>query len=52
MVSLLYLPCVSTFAALVKEIGWKKAAGISLLRILLAVFVGGILYRVLRLFGG
>jgi ferrous iron transport protein B len=52
MVSLLYLPCVSTFAALVKEIGWKRAAGISLLRILLAVFVGGILYRVLRLFGG
>jgi ferrous iron transport protein B len=52
MVSLLYLPCISTFAALMKEIGWKKAVGISLLRILLAVFVGGILYRVLCLFGG
>jgi ferrous iron transport protein B len=49
MVSLLYLPCISTFAALTKEIGWKRAVGISLLRISLAIFVGGIFYRIARL---
>jgi len=48
-VIMLYFPCVSTFAALVREAGWKNAAFISLVEIGLAVFLGGILYRSLNL---
>jgi ferrous iron transport protein B len=49
-VVMVYVPCISTIAALVKEVGWKWAAGISLAEIGLAVLLGGILYRVLSLF--
>jgi ferrous iron transport protein B len=48
-VIMLYFPCISTFAALVREAGWKNAAFISLVEIGLAVFLGGILYRLLNL---
>jgi len=46
-VIMLYFPCVSTFAALVREAGWKNAVAISLVEIGLAVLLGGILYRLL-----
>ena len=51
LVVMLYIPCAATIAALVKEIGWKKAALITVFEILLAILVGGIAYRLLVLFG-
>lgn len=47
LVVMLYVPCVATIAACVKEFGWKKAAIISLLEVTLAISVGGLAYRVL-----
>ncbi len=50
VVAMFYIPCISTIAALVKEIGWKKALMISLFELLFAIGLGGIIYRVLTLF--
>jgi ferrous iron transport protein B len=47
LVAMLYIPCISTIAALVKEIGWKKASLITLIEIALAIIVGGLAYRLL-----
>lgn len=48
IVTMLYIPCIATIAALVREYGVKRAFLISLLSILLALFVGmitnGVLY--------
>ncbi len=49
MVSMLYLPCISTFVALGKEVGWRRAVYVAFLRVLLAIFIGGLLYRALSL---
>ncbi len=51
LVTMLYIPCISTIGALVKEIGWKKALLITILEIALAVLVGGIAYRLLTVTG-
>ncbi|MEM2920987.1 MAG: ferrous iron transport protein B [Candidatus Bathyarchaeia archaeon] len=50
-VMMFYIPCVATIAALVKELGLKKAALITVSEVLFAVMVGGILLRVLPLLG-
>ena len=47
LVVMLYVPCIATIAACIREFGWKKAAAISLLEITLALSVGGLAYRVL-----
>jgi ferrous iron transport protein B len=39
---MLYIPCVATIGALIKEFGGKKALLITVLEILLALLVGGI----------
>jgi len=49
LVAMLYVPCVATIAALVKEFGWKKALFISVFEIIFAIFVGGITLRLLIL---
>lgn len=49
LVSMLYLPCISTYAAMVKEVGFKRATSFALFRIILAIFVGGIAFRILTL---
>jgi ferrous iron transport protein B len=49
LVIMLYIPCIATIAALVKEIGWKKAIFITVFRIVFAIFVGGIAFRLLTL---
>ncbi|MFH0816067.1 MAG: ferrous iron transport protein B [Methanobacteriota archaeon] len=49
-VVMVYVPCISTIAALVKEVGWRWAAAISFAEISLAVLLGGLLYRILFLF--
>jgi ferrous iron transport protein B len=49
LVVMLYIPCVATIGALVKEFGWKKALLITIIEILFALLVGGIAYRILAI---
>jgi len=49
LVAMLYIPCISTIGALVKELGWKKAYLITVFEIAFAIIVGGIAYRLLLL---
>ena len=49
LVVMLYIPCVATIGALVKEFGSKKALLITVIEILLALLVGGIAYRLLTI---
>ncbi len=51
LVTMLYIPCASTIAALVKEIGTKKALGITVFEIIFAVIIGGLFFRSLVLVG-
>ncbi|MEM3396234.1 MAG: ferrous iron transport protein B [Thermoplasmata archaeon] len=46
IVVMFYVPCVATIAALVKELGWKKAAAITLFEIGFALMIGGVVYRI------
>jgi ferrous iron transport protein B len=50
LVIMIYVPCVATIAALIRETGWKNAALITLSEIGLAVLLGGITFRLLSLF--
>ncbi|MCX8176545.1 MAG: ferrous iron transport protein B, partial [Candidatus Bathyarchaeota archaeon] len=47
LVVMFYIPCISTIAALIKEIGWKKALIITIFEVTFAITVGGIAYRIL-----
>ena len=49
LVAMLYIPCIATIAALVKEFGWKKAFFITVFEILLALLLGGIAFRLLSI---
>ncbi len=49
LVSILYIPCVSTIAALLHEFGLKKTLFIVVVDIALALLVGGLAYRILML---
>jgi ferrous iron transport protein B len=49
IVTMFYIPCISTIAALVKEIGWRKALFITVFEILFAVMLGGLAFRILTL---
>jgi len=46
-VSMLYIPCVATIAALIREFGWKRAFGITGFEIGFAILIGGTVYRIL-----
>ena len=50
-VVMIYIPCIATIAVLAKEFGGRTAALISLVEVVLAVGLGGVLYRVLLLLG-
>ncbi|HUV34876.1 MAG TPA: nucleoside recognition domain-containing protein, partial [Candidatus Desulfaltia sp.] len=50
-VVMVYVPCISTIAALVKEFGAKNAAIISLTEIAVAVLLGGVILRLLNFVG-
>jgi ferrous iron transport protein B len=50
LVIMLYIPCISTIAILVKETGVKLTILMVLAEIFLAIFLGGIAYRLLGLF--
>ncbi|MEM3381291.1 MAG: nucleoside recognition domain-containing protein, partial [Candidatus Bathyarchaeia archaeon] len=45
LVTMIYIPCIATIAALGHEFGWKKAAGVAAADISLAILLGGIAYR-------
>ena len=49
LVVLLYIPCISTIAVLVRETGIRMTVLMVLAEIILAIFIGGIAYRVLGL---
>jgi ferrous iron transport protein B len=44
---MIYIPCLATVAACVREFGWRKALAIAIIDIVLALLLGGIAYRVL-----
>ncbi|MCX8173277.1 MAG: ferrous iron transport protein B [Thermoplasmata archaeon] len=46
VVVMFYVPCVATIAALVRELGWKKAIAITGFEIGFALLLGGIIFRV------
>lgn len=50
-VVMVYVPCVATIAALVKEFGYKRALLISGVEVGVAVVLGGIILRILLLLG-
>jgi len=47
LVTMLYIPCVATIAALAKEFGWRKTMFITVFEVLLALLLGGIAFRML-----
>jgi ferrous iron transport protein B len=49
LVTMFYIPCIATIAALVKEFGWKKALFITVFEIAFAITLGGIALRILTL---
>jgi len=49
LVTMIYVPCLATIAACLREFGWKKALAITVVDIALALFLGGIVYRLLSL---
>jgi ferrous iron transport protein B len=49
LVAMLYIPCIATIAALVKDFGWKKSLFITVFEIVFALLVGGIAFRILTL---
>jgi len=49
LVSMLYIPCVATIAALWKEFGWKKSLSITVFKIIFAIIIGGIISKLLNL---
>ncbi len=49
LVAMLYIPCIATIAALIKDFGWKKSLFITVFEIAFAVLVGGIAFRLLTL---
>jgi ferrous iron transport protein B len=49
LVAMLYIPCIATIAALVKNFGWKKSLFITVFEIAFAILLGGIAFRLLTL---
>ncbi len=46
-VVMVYVPCIATIGVLAKEFGYKKAVAMSLVEIVMAIVLGGILFRAL-----
>ncbi|MCL4458472.1 MAG: ferrous iron transport protein B [Chloroflexi bacterium] len=51
LVNTIYIPCVATIAVLGEELGWRRALLITGFTISLAIIIGGIVWRLLPLFG-
>ncbi len=50
VVSMFYIPCIATIAALWKEFGWRKTLAVSLFEIFFAIILAGVVSRILGLF--
>lgn len=50
LVSMFYVPCIATIAAFRQEFGWGKALAVTGFKILFAIGIGGIVYRLLNFF--
>ncbi len=50
LVSMFYVPCIATIAALWKEFGWKRALTISVFEIIFAIGLAGVISRILSAF--
>jgi ferrous iron transport protein B len=50
LVITIYIPCVATISVLGKEVGWKNTLLITVFTIMLALFIGGIAYRLVSFF--
>ncbi|MEM2904706.1 MAG: ferrous iron transport protein B [Candidatus Bathyarchaeia archaeon] len=48
LVTMIYIPCIATIAALIREYGWRSALAITAVDVALALFLGGIAARLLR----
>lgn len=49
LVTMIYIPCIATIAALNREFGWRKALAVTLIDVSLAFLIGGLAYRILSL---
>ncbi len=49
-VTMIYIPCVATIAALKREFGWKRATAVTIGEFVGAIVLGGILNQILKLF--
>jgi ferrous iron transport protein B len=49
LVTMIYIPCLSTILALAQEFGWRQAMSICLIEIGLAVGIGAVAFRTLSL---
>lgn len=47
LVTMLYVPCIATIAALAREFGWKRAAYIAVFEVIFAIVIGGVAFRLL-----
>ncbi|HAA64239.1 MAG TPA: ferrous iron transport protein B [Thermoanaerobacter sp.] len=47
VVTMLYIPCIATIAALKRTIGWRKTWWVVFVNIFIAILIGGILNRIL-----
>ena len=50
LVSMLFIPCLSTITILLRDFGWKATGTISLANIVTALLVGGLFYRLINPF--
>jgi ferrous iron transport protein B len=50
LVTMFYVPCISTIMALAHEFGWKRALSITAIETALAVVIGAVAIRLLNFF--
>lgn len=50
LVSMIYIPCLATIFTLASELGWKRAIIITIADIGTAIIIGGLAFRLLKLF--
>lgn len=51
LISMMYIPCIATIAALKREFGFKKAAGITIFKIVFAIVIAGLVQKLLVMIG-
>jgi len=49
LVTMVYIPCAATITALLREFGWRKTLAITIVDVTIALFLGGLAYKLLSL---